>query len=73
MNAHERALAVIRIGDSLHARLLKDILDTTLDPHERNQILAGTLGMVLRRSVQSIPVMVDQQDWLAEIVKMAVA
>jgi hypothetical protein len=72
VNASDRAHAVIRIGTSLQARLTKDILDTTTDPEERNELLAGCIGMVLRRSVQGIPLPVDKHEWLAAIITMAV-
>lgn len=71
MNASDRAHAVIRIGTSLHARMAKDILDTTVDPEERNELLAGAIGMVLRKSVQGIPLPVDKTEWLSAIITMA--
>jgi hypothetical protein len=73
VNASDRAHAVIRIGTSLHARLAKDILDTTQDPDERNELLAGCICMVLRQSLRGIPVPVDRDEWLAAIITQAVA
>ncbi len=73
MNALERARAAIRIGQSLQARLVKDVLDTSpFDPAERNELLAGAIGYVLRESVRSTPLPADKQAWLSAVVEVAV-
>ncbi len=72
MTAEDRARAVIRIGDSLRGRMFREILDATDNGVERNDMLAGVLGHVLRKSLREIPIPTDRDAWLTEIVKMAV-
>lgn len=62
MTPRERAQATLRIASSMEFRLKKDLLESTLSLTERNEMLAGVLGLVLRRTAKAIPADTDRQE-----------
>jgi hypothetical protein len=73
LTAEDRARVAITIGADVQRRLVLDVLTRTNDPIERNELLAGAIGILLRHLLQSIALKTDREAWLSEIIKVAVA
>jgi urease gamma subunit len=69
LSAEVRAAEVLRIADALQGRLVADIMQSSQNQIERNDMVAGVLAVVLRRLVGALPAFTDRELWVSEIVK----
>lgn len=73
MTLDERATFALEIAEALQARLVWDIMTRTVDPAEQHALVAGTIGLLLRRAARDLPLPVDRDAWLEEVVRVALA